>query len=1022
MASQSPQVDKRTATDIDAQVRALMKLYLPGFSGQSKGTSAALIGIFSRYAEIFIQRLNQAPDKNFLAFLDLLGASLLPPQPARVPLTFSLATGSASDGRVPIGTQVAAPPGPGETEPVIYETEHELVVTAAQLASLYARDPNLDQYGSIGALMALGQQPNPFWVTTPIEHVLYIGDDDLLSYPSIDTLTLHVALAQAAPNPLSVSWERRDSIGWVDMAPSSDTTAGFTKDGDIVFQKAPQVAPVMVNGITSRWLRCRLTVPITPAMTQTLPTIRTLTLEASLISKGLAPDAAFTNTLPIDVSKDFFPLGEKPRFGDTFHVAQRQGFAEPNATVTLHVTLTNPADGSAGSTPPPTFNAGNPKLSWEFWDGAAWSLIGTSELPASKNADGTVTVGSPKSTPATSNSFDDGTAALTKTGDVKFTFPNPPHTTTVNGVGNVWLRVRLVRGDYGKDAIYQLRTGKPEDGYILAPATLSPPIVQSLKIEYAATKPRTTADHVVTYNDFRFKDVSGASSFQPFRPTSDTWPSLYLGFTLPPSRPTFPNVPLSLYAHVADVVYGTQPDTAAPSAPPRLTWQYFNGQTWLPLTVQDNSRNLTQSGLIQFLVPGDSAMSAEFGEPRYWLRVRWEAGQYLFKPRLAGLSLNTTLAAQTRTIRDEILGTSDGSRGQKFQTTRAPVLHGQRLVVREGELPAVAERATIEAEEGQDALTVVTDSTGRPIDVWVRWHEVTDFYASGPRDRHYVFDHVMGTLQFGDGQNGLIPPLGAAVRMASYQTGGGVGGNRPAGVIVQLKTTIPYVDKVVNREPASGGANAEPQASLIERAPRTIRHRDRAVTVEDYADLAMLASPAVARTRAVPLYDLLANPLVLPDDKNKQSGVVSVMIVPRSDDAKPVPTFDLIQQVQDYVTARSIPTARVVVVGPLYVRINVTAEVGVASLDGASRVRGDIVNALTRFLHPLSGGLDGTGWDFGRTPYQSDLYALIGAIPDVDHVRKLIVEAAPEPAGADRTDRFLVYSGTHTITLTAERF
>ena len=54
-----------------------------------------------------------------------------------------------------------------------------------------------------------------------------------------------------------------------------------------------------------------------------------------------------------------------------------------------------------------------------------------------------------------------------------------------------------------------------------------------------------------------------------------------------------------------------------------------------------------------------------------------------------------------------------------------------------------------------------------------------------------------------------------------------------------------------NLEPARGGVDAETLASLRQRGPRAIRHHDRAVTIEDYEDLAMLASPEVARAKCV---------------------------------------------------------------------------------------------------------------------------------------------------------------------------
>ncbi|MCM0593898.1 MAG: baseplate J/gp47 family protein [Gloeotrichia echinulata DEX184] len=128
------------------------------------------------------------------------------------------------------------------------------------------------------------------------------------------------------------------------------------------------------------------------------------------------------------------------------------------------------------------------------------------------------------------------------------------------------------------------------------------------------------------------------------------------------------------------------------------------------------------------------------------------------------------------------------------------------------------------------------------------------FTGQDSRDRHYVIDRITGEIRFGNSANGLIPPIGIGnLRIRRYQTGGGTVGNRPANTIVQLKTTVPYVDKVTNPEPATGGANAEIIESLIERAPRTVRHGTRAVTFEDFEDLAMLATPEVARAKCVPL-------------------------------------------------------------------------------------------------------------------------------------------------------------------------
>ena len=155
----APRIDSRTASDIEQQLRALLNTYAPGWKASPGDFGEALVRIFARYAEIVIERLNRTPDKNLLAYLDLLGASLLPPQPARVPLTFSLAAGSTADGEVPAATQVAAPPAEGDTAPLIFETERELAVVAATLDKIFACEPGTDSFTDLSRIHADGRRP-----------------------------------------------------------------------------------------------------------------------------------------------------------------------------------------------------------------------------------------------------------------------------------------------------------------------------------------------------------------------------------------------------------------------------------------------------------------------------------------------------------------------------------------------------------------------------------------------------------------------------------------------------------------------------------------------------------------------------------------------------------------------------------------------------------------------------------------------------------------------------------------------
>ena len=186
------------------------------------------------------------------------------------------------------------------------------------------------------------------------------------------------------------------------------------------------------------------------------------------------------------------------------------------------------------------------------------------------------------------------------------------------------------------------------------------------------------------------------------------------------------------------------------------------------------------------------------------------------------------------------------------------------------------------------------------------------------------------------------------------------------------------------------------------------------MTIEDYEDLALLASPEVARARCVPLYDLSSGA----DAKLKCPGLVSVIVVPRSTQAKPLPSRVLLERVADHLDARRLPVVELRVVSPDYVRVDIEARVALTSIDRAAEARPRIVATLIRFLHPLTGGFDGTGWDFGRRPHQSDLLRRIGDIADVDHVRSLKVTETPDRQGAD-TARALLYAGALDIAVMA---
>jgi hypothetical protein len=56
-------------------------------------------------------------------------------------------------------------------------------------------------------------------------------------------------------------------------------------------------------------------------------------------------------------------------------------------------------------------------------------------------------------------------------------------------------------------------------------------------------------------------------------------------------------------------------------------------------------------------------------------------------------------------------------------------------------------------------------------------------------------------------------------------------------------------------------------------------------------------------------------------------------------------------------------------------------------------VKADALDAISRFLHPVHGGPDGTGWQIGQAVFSSDVFRAIKPEDDVGYVASVQVRA-----------------------------
>jgi predicted phage baseplate assembly protein len=980
----TPNLDDRTFEQIRDEAIRLIPQYCPEWTNYNPSDPGiTLIELFSWMTEMVLYRLNKVPDKVYLTLLDLIGVRLRPPTPARAMLTFHLVDGYQGGALVPRGTQVATEQTE-DGEAIVFETEEDVFVSPVKLVRCFSieRDRVSD---NTEALSTVPRVPFlAFGGANAIERHIYLGDPRFATLKETGTVQLVFDCPEAKTEGITalLEWEYWNGHRWRDLDPVAvpkEELASSAESQRVVAFAGPleDLAEGEVDGQADFWLRGRLIeLPTHPEET----IVDSITATASILTEGVLPEKTWSLLqgdvyVPLDVTKTFHPFGETPARDGCWYILSEECFGKEDARAFIDVRLADPTQ-----IPLPQ-GTRDLTLHVEYWNAKRWVELGR-----------TTPEGAPEEQ---ANDFRDGTNAFTKNGTISFLRPKDFQASNVNGETGAWLRMRIGRGDYGRAGRYEIVEGN----YVWKDdQPLRPPAFVEVSLRYSQV-PYPLA-RCVTYNDFNYTDRSAVSkeayrTFQAFEPFHEENPALYLGFDRP-----FPSSTAKLWLRLEEQEEETRGDAVLEEpfaeeaserarrarkrkSDQRVVWEYWTGDRWKDLNPRDGTQNLTRSGTLEFRGPADMVAKREFGEELHWLRARLEMGSYAHAPRVEDVLTNTVAAVNAVTVEKEVLGHSDGTPDQRLTFARFPVLPGERIVVRESEVPGKRETKRIQVEEGEDAVNVVRDEAGNPREIWVRWHRVESFYGSGATDRHYLVDPVVGKVIFGDGRRGMIPPPGANSIVAErYMTGGGVVGNVGAGSIVTLRHSIAYVERATNYYRATGGCDLETIDDAKLRGPQVIRHRYRAVTTEDYEYLALKASGNVARAKC------LKTP--------RREGEVTVLIVPQSEEAvvdlkkKLVPTPELIRHVKDFLDERRLVTTKLRVGKPRYVEISI--KVGVVlrptgkAVDGVKR---DIEETLRRALHPLTGEPHGKGWQFGATLNKSDLYRVIDAVDAVDYVEDL---------------------------------
>lgn len=229
------------------------------------------------------------------------------------------------------------------------------------------------------------------------------------------------------------------------------------------------------------------------------------------------------------------------------------------------------------------------------------------------------------------------------------------------------------------------------------------------------------------------------------------------------------------------------------------------------------------------------------------------------------------------------------------------------------------------------------------------------------------------TIHFGDGERGMVPRETDLLNI-SYITTMAEEGRVGENSITVLDNPIyddkgKYIEFLVNNLRSSvGGSKSQTSREIKELAPGAIKAQNRAVTLNDFENLAKLVD-GVADAKA---YDININPSCLHHE-------VIVRIIPVDEEGD---IEALRSNVYDYLYQRMIPPTNLQVVTPSYITQDIS--INVKKLDSITEDR------LTYIIQQaVVSYFDGRSNSIGETFYPSDLSAIIRGLEGVRTVTSI---------------------------------
>lgn len=259
-----PNLDDRRFQSLVDEAKRYVQRHCPEWTDHNvSDPGVTLIETFAFMTEQLAYRLNRVPDRLYVKFLELLGVRMLPPTPARVPVTFWLSTPAKAPMVIRRGTMVSTVRTETENA-VVFSTQQDLpIVPTGLIAVRRATAGDQQETENVKQYLERGEEIAAFDEPPRLGDSLLLGLDAAVPKCAV-RIDINATVHGIGVNPEHppLVWEAWDGADWTECEVTLDETGGLNRPGRTVLLVPASHETSVIDEQLAGWLRVRVVEPL----------------------------------------------------------------------------------------------------------------------------------------------------------------------------------------------------------------------------------------------------------------------------------------------------------------------------------------------------------------------------------------------------------------------------------------------------------------------------------------------------------------------------------------------------------------------------------------------------------------------------------------------------------------------------------------------------------------------------------------------------------------------------------------